>query len=221
VALVGGGTEINSDRNYWSPSIKLRGELGYAGAVFRPYAELTYDPRFHDKTLDRNGQQRNSQGFALAAGLAIDDGPIWTGDVAITDQLRTYADPALGTVNALGFAGRLSWRPTEITTIDATTSLSLDETALVNVAAIKTWTMGINVTQALRDNVNLVAGTTMSLQNNGLTTDRTNTVNLGLNWQVNPNMGAGIAYTGTWLTSSTAAASYDEQRLMTSIILRQ
>jgi hypothetical protein len=221
VALVGGGTEINSDRNYWSPSIKLRGELGYAGAVFRPYAELTYDPRFHDKTLDRNGQQRNSQGFALAAGLAIDDGPIWTGDIAITDQLRTYADPALGTVNALGFAGRLSWRPTEITTIDATTSLSLDETALVNVAAIKTWTMGINVTQALRDNVNLVAGTTMSLQNNGLTTDRTNTVNLGLNWQVNPNMGAGIAYTGTWLTSSTAAASYDEQRLMTSIILRQ
>jgi hypothetical protein len=221
VALVGGGTEVNSDRNYWAPSVKLRGELGSAGAVFRPYAELTYDPRFHDKTIDRNGQQRNSQGASLALGIAIDDGPIWTGDVALTDQLRSYADPALGTVNALGFAGRLTWRPTEITTVDMTSSLSLDETATANIAATKTWTVGVNLKQALRENIDLLAGTTMSFQNNGLTTDLTNTVNLGLNWQVNPNMGAGITYTGTWLSSGTAGASYDEQRLMTSIILKK
>jgi hypothetical protein len=221
VALVGGGTELNSDRNYWQPSVKLRGELGYPGMWLRPFAEITYDPRFHDQAVDRNGQQRNSQGGSLSAGVAFDDGPIWTGDIAIIDQLRSYADPALGTVNALGFAGRLTWRPTDITTVDATSSLALDETTTANIAAIKTWTMGVNLTQAVRENINLRAGTGVSVQDNGLSIDFTNTATLGLDWQVNPNMAAGVTYTGTWLNSGTPGASYDEQRLMTSIILKQ
>jgi hypothetical protein len=221
VALVGGGTELNSDRNYWAPSIKLRGILGYAGTHLRPFAEITYNPRFHDKTLDRSGQQRNSQGASFAAGVAIDDDPVWTGEVALVDQFRAYDDPALGTVNALGLTGRMTWRPTDITTVDATSSLSLDETATANIAATKTWSTGLKVTHALRDNINVIAGTSMSLQNNGTTQSRTNTATLGLDWELNPNMAAGVTYTGTWFTSDTASSNYDEQRIITSIILKR
>jgi hypothetical protein len=221
VALSGGGTEVNSDRNYWEPSVKLRGEFGYQGAKLRPFGEITYDPRFHDQALDRNGQKRDSQGVILAAGLAIDDGPIWNGEVAITDQLRAYADPALGTTNAIGLAGSVTWQPTEITKIVATSSVGLNETETKDLGATKTWSFGLNYTQAIRDNINLLVGTSMSLQDTGVGIDRTNTATLGLNWQVNPNMGAGITYTGTWLTSATAGSSYDEQRVMTSIVLRK
>jgi hypothetical protein len=221
VALVGGGTEKNADRNYWEPTLSLRGSLGGAGAPLKPFAEIAYAPRFHDQTLDRNGQNRDSQGVTLSAGVAFDQGPLWQGEVAIVDQLRSYADPALKTSNAIGIAGRVTWRPTTITSFDATTSVSLDETATINIAASKTWTAGLNLTHALRDNLSAKAGTSFSIQNTGTSVDHTTTATLGLDWQVNPNMTTGVTYSGTWFTAGSSGGDYNDQRLMTSIILKQ
>jgi hypothetical protein len=220
VALVGGGTEINADRNYWEPTLALRATLGDNGAPLKPFAQVVFAPRFHDQTFDRNNLKRDSQGLALTAGVAIDEGPIWSGEVALTDLIRHYADPTLNTANAFGVAGRLTWRPTELTSFDATSSVSLDETATAGVAASKTWTTGLNFTHALRDNLSVLGGTSLSLQNTGKSVDRTNTATLGLNWQVNPNMSAGVTYEGTWFTAGTGGGDYNDQRVMTNIILQ-
>jgi hypothetical protein len=220
VALVGGGTEVNADRNYWEPTLGLRGALNDPGAPFKPFVEITYAPRFHDQTLDRNGLKRDSHGISLSAGVSIDRGPLWTGEVAITDLLRSYADPALDTTNALGVAGRVTWRPTELTSITASSGVALGETSTAGVAATKTWNVDLNLTHALRDNIDLLAGTGFSIQNTGTTIDYTNTATLGVNWKVNPNMSAGVTYQGTWFRAGTAGEDYDEQRLLTSIILK-
>jgi hypothetical protein len=221
VDLVGGGTEDNADRNYWEPNLALRGSLGGAGAPLKPFAEIIYAPRFHDQALDRNNQNRDSQGLALSAGVAFDHGPIWAGELALTDLLRSYTDPALGTANAFGVTGRVTWRPTEITTIEATSSLSLGETVTAGVAATKNWTGGLNLTHALRDNLSVLAGTSLSVQDTGTGVDHTNIATLGLNWEVNPNMSAGVTYTGTWFADGNGNGDYNDQRVMTRIILKQ
>ncbi len=221
VALVGGGTEKNADRNYWEPRLSLRGVLGYSNAPLRPFVEAAYTPRFHDQTLDRNLQKRDSQGLALSAGVTFDGGPIWTGDMALTYLRRSYDDAALNTANAVGITGNVTWRPTTITTILATTGLSLDDVASKNVSASKNWTTSVNLTQALRENVDLLIGTSVALQNIGSTTDMTSTAKLGLDWKVNPNMTAGVTYQGMWFAAGSGTGDYNEQRLMSSIVLKQ
>jgi hypothetical protein len=221
VPLVGGGIENNADRNYLEPSLGLRGLLGGAGAPLKPFAEIIYAPRFHDQALDRNNQQRDSQGLTLSAGVAFDEGPIWAGELALTDLLRSYADPALGTANTFGITGRVTWRPTEITTIDATSSVSLGETTTAGIAASKNWTGGLNLTHALRDNLSVLAGTSLSIQDTGTSIDRTSIATLGLNWEVNPNMTTGVTYTGTWFADGNGSGDYNDQRVMTRIILKQ
>ena len=67
VELSGGGTEDNSDRNNYTPSLALR--LSYTDPpALKPFVELTYAPRFHDEKFDRNGLRRNSQGIDCKCG---------------------------------------------------------------------------------------------------------------------------------------------------------
>jgi hypothetical protein len=221
VALVGGGAENNSDRNLWEPSLALRGALGGAGAPLRSFVEFTYDPRIHDQTFDRNGLKRDSQGGSLAVGLSFDSDAIWNGEVALTQLLRHYDDPALGTARATGVTGRLMWLPTEITSIEGTSSVALDDTVSAGVAATRTWMVGLNLTHALRDNLNVLAGTSLSIQDVGASFDTTVSTKLGLDWQVNPNMAAGVTYQGKWFNAGAGGGDYDEQRLMTSVILKR
>src|SRR4029078_9350977 len=76
VKLAGGGKEDNSDRNFYQPEIVFRAAYAPTPA-FKPYVEAAYQPPFHDVVPDRNGFDRDSQGYALSAGLAFDDSPIW------------------------------------------------------------------------------------------------------------------------------------------------
>lgn len=221
VALVGGGTENNADRNYWQPTLSVRGVLGYSNAPLRPFVEAAYTPQFHDQKLDRNFQKRDSQGLSLSAGVTFDEGPIWTGDVAMTYLHRSYDDAALQSVNALGVTANVTWRPTPITTILATSGLSFNEASTINTSASRNWSGSVNLTQAIRDNVDLLAGASVAFENNGSSTDMTSTAKLGMDWKVNPNMTAGVTYQGTWFTAGSGTADYNEQRLMSSVILKQ
>ena len=221
VDLTGGGTEDNSDRNYWAPTLTLRTALIDAGAPVKPFAEISYQPRIHDTEKDRNNLKRDSQGFAGSVGLTLNRGPIWEGEVALTYLLRRYADPSLETSQALGAITRLVWRPTDLTSFEGTTGVGLDETATAGISATRSWTASLNMTHALRENLDLKAGLGFTLQDTGTEFDKSNTATLGLDWQMNPNMTAGITYQGLWVNSGASGGDYNDQRVMTSIILKR
>jgi hypothetical protein len=220
VALVGGGIENNTDRNYWEPTLSLRGSFGQNNAPLRPFIEAAYNPRYHDQKLDRHNQDRNSQGLSLTAGVTIAEGPLWTGEVGATLLHRTYADGALAAETTFGVSGHLQWKPTELTTIDATSDISQSETSTTNISAIPSWNAGLTLTQSLRENLDVVAGANIGLQSQSTGTDTTTSAKLGLNYKLNPNVVAGVSYQGTWFNSAAAGSDYNDQRLMTSVILR-
>jgi hypothetical protein len=223
VALTGGGKENNADRNYIEPSLTLRASLGDVGARLKPYAEIAYAPRLHDQSIDRNGQRRDSQGLTGTIGVTLNDGPIWEGDIALAYLVRGYADPNLATASALGLRGRMGWSPMPLLKIEGVTGIDLAETTTPNLGSTRNWNVGINVTYALRENINLLAGVGLTRSDIGTATTTNKSASAGLEWTFNPNMSAAVIYQGTWFDDGTASASgnYDEQRLTTSIVFKK
>ena len=220
VDLSGGGKEDNSDRNYTQASIALRGALK-TGGLLQPFVEAAYQPRFHDQKFDRNGLKRSSQGFLLAAGVSIDDDPIWNGDVAATLELRDYSDNSLETILAPGVAANLTWRPTDLTRFEFNAGASLAEAASAGVSATRNWTAGVKATHSLRENLEVYAGVRGEFERTNSDTDITTIGNLGVNWTINPFVVLSAGYEGTFFNGAAAGSNYEDHRLLTSIILRR
>jgi hypothetical protein len=220
VDLTGGGTEDNKDRNYTQLSIAARAALRTGGKI-QPFGEVAYEPRVYDKKKDRNGTNRNSQGLRVSAGVSLSDDPIWSGDIAASLELRDYSDESLGTAIAPGFLANVSWRPTDLTRFEFNSGVSLTETVAAGVAATQSWTLGTNITHALRENLEVEAGLSTALERVDGDSTLTSTGTLGVNWTLNPSVVLGASYEGTFVNAPTSSGDYSDHRLLTSIILRR
>ena len=221
VALSGGGVESNADLNYYQPSLSLRGSLGAKGAQLMPFAEVTYAPRTHDQTLDRNGINRNSQGGSLSVGLTLDDGPIWTGEMAVTGNYRNYADPSLGAIAALGLNGNLVWSPTPLDKATLTASLTQAETSTVGLAATNTWAAGLDFSHSLADNIQLLAGAGLTVADTGSGFEKTATVRGGFEYALNRDVATRVTAQKVWYVDGPGTGGYTDESLIASIILRR
>ena len=220
VALSGGGTEDNSDRNNYTPSLGLR--LTYTDPpALKPFVELIYAPRFHDKKRDRNGLRRNSQGLTASLGIALDRDPIWSGEAALVYSVRSYEDPALDANDAIGINGNLTWNPTDLTSVVMTLATTLNESSSATSSGTKTWSGRVDVNHEMRENVNLLGGLGLALDKGSSGTDKTISSTLGVEWQLNPNLAWTASYDGTWLRAASSSDNYNDQRLMTGIVLRR
>jgi hypothetical protein len=137
--------------------------------------------------------------------------------------LRSYADPALANDSAFGLKGRLAWSPTPLLKIEGVSGIDLGETENIGIGGTKSWNAGINVSYAMRDNVNLLAGVGFTRSDTGTTTTMTKTATAGFEWALNPNMSAAVTYLGTWYDDGTAlgTGNYNDQRVSTSLVLKK
>jgi len=220
VKLSGGSTEDNSDRNNYTPSLALR--LSYIDPpALKPFVELAYAPRFHDEKFDRNGLRRDSQGLMASVGVALDQGPLWLGEMALVYAVRDYEDSALATNDIIGINGNLTWSPTDLTSVVMTLATSLDESSSATSSGTKTWSGRVDIAHELRENVVLLGGFGVEFEKFSDGTDTTLSSNVGVEWQLNPNLAWTAGYDGTWLEAAASGENYNEQRLMTGIILRR
>ncbi len=220
VKLSGGGIEDNSDRNNYTPSLALR--LSYTDPpALKPFVELAYAPRFHDEKFDRNGLRRDSQGVTASVGVTLDQGPFWSGEMALVYAMRDYEDPALDTIDAIGINGNLTWSPTELTTVVMTLATGLDESSSATSSGTKIRSGRIDVAHELRENVILLGGFGVKFEKFSGGTDTTFSSSIGVEWQLNPNLAWTAGYDGTWLEAAASGGNYNEQRLMTGIVLRR
>jgi hypothetical protein len=220
VDLSGGGTEDNSDRDNYTPSLALR--LSYTDPpALKPFVELVYAPRFHDEKFDRNGLRRDSQGITAVVGVTLDQGPLWLGEMALVYAMRDYEDSALDTIDAIGINGNLTWSPTDLTSVVMTLATSLDESSSATSSGTKTWSGRIDVAHELRENVILLGGFGVEFEKFSDGTDTTLSSNIGVEWQLNPNLAWTAGYDGTWFEAANSGGNYNEQRLMTGIVLRR
>lgn len=214
--LAGGGTRDNGDRDYIEPSVSVRASYALSG-MLRPYIEATYAPRFHPTTPDRNGLDRDSEGYGITAGVEAAAGPIWTGELGLTYLHRYYEDQNLGAVDALGFSGSLTWSPTELTRIVMATGTAIDEASSTTTAATPTWNASIAVTHAVRENVDIAASGSIEIEDVGSSFDKTYDASLGVSWKFNPVLAWTAGYDLTWLDAGRPDDSYVEHRIWTGL----
>lgn len=212
VKLSGGGSQSNADRDNLAPSLTLRATYSDP-PVFKPYVETSYEPRIYDQRRDRAGFQRSSQGGAVSAGVAIDDSPIWRGEVAVTARARDYDDPALSSVAAFGLTGSLIWSPTELTTIVLGLGTDLSDNVGTGSSADRVWSAKLAGAHALRDNISLLAGASVSFDQTTSGYDKTVTGNLGLEWRLGPSLAWTAAYDVAWLAAAQNSRDYTEHRV--------
>jgi hypothetical protein len=220
VKLSGGGSEDNSDRDFTEYGVSLRGTFN-RGAVFRPFAEVAFTPRVHDKRIDRSGLQRDSKGYSGTLGLRIDDDPVWSGEVGLTYLVRDYEDASLDTEHAPGVLTNLQWRPTELTQVDLSATMDIAETSSAADGGRAIWSTSAKVTHALRDNLDLLGGTSFSTAKSGTGRENTYGAEAGLEWKFNPMISWSLLYEGTWQDSPGGSDDYNEQRVLAGIILKR
>jgi hypothetical protein len=218
VKLSGGGKEDNADRDYANPSLSLR--TTYTDPpVFKPYLQAAYEPRHYFRKRDRHGLQRSSQGMAASAGVVFDRGPFWSGDIAATYLWRDYEDAALKNNSVFGLTGSLTWSPDELTRITLATETSLVDAISTTSSSNRDWVGRIDMTRELRDNVALLAGAGVEIEETEIGDDVTYDANLGLAWKLGPSLAWTAGYDVTWLDAATSARSYTEHRVTAGLTL--
>lgn len=141
--------------------------------------------------------------------------------MALVYAMRDYKDSELDTIDAVGINGNLTWSPTDLTSVVMTLETSLDESSSPTSSGTKTWSGRIDVAHELRENVILLSGFGVEFEKFSDGTDTTLSSNIGIEWQLNPYLAWTAGYDGTWLEAAVSGGNYNEQRLMTGIVLRR
>lgn len=219
VALGGGGVENNSDRNYIEPQLSVKTGHGLKPGL-KPYVKLEYAPRFHEQAVDRNGERRDSQGGAVYLGAAVDDQPLWSGDLAVRYELRVYDDPGLAPASIVGLVGNLIWRPLTTTTVALTASSGLSETSNKGESATPTEGVSLGVTQLFKYDLAATALAGLDWSGGAGGGDLTWSASLGATLALGSSAALVAGYELTVFDSADAASSYVENRLSAGMRFR-
>ena len=123
----GGGTIDNGDRdrNVFSPAL----EVGYQ--IVPQYVAFIrgegHVVRYRRGT-DRNGFNRDSDGYDIVGGAKIDITNVIFGDFFAGYRRRNYDDPAFSSTNGFVVGGDIKWNPTRLTTVGLMVNRRIVET---------------------------------------------------------------------------------------------
>lgn len=193
---IGGGTTNNDDRDrtQWTALLRAGYEIqdGYEA-----YLNAAYNDRNYDDAVDDNGFNRDSDGYKIQAGLAVDLTRLIRADVGLGWMEQDYTDVQLKDASGWSADGRVRWNVTQLTALRATLSRAINETTSTDVSSTLVTTVGVGVDhEFLR---NLIAKADISNANSdyqGTTRkDDKLTLSAGVDYKVNRNFFGGLKYT--------------------------
>jgi hypothetical protein len=205
-----GSTRIDqSYRDNWLFSERVR--LGYElSPAFTPFVEGELFQRRYDDGTDDAGIARSSRGFAVRAGVAFEDAPIWKGEIAIGTRQEKLDDPSLATLRALTVDGSLVWSPTELTTVTTNVSSGFNPSTNPASPGSIVYAGSIDLAYAWRPNVTFdLTGAAQYEHFVGLgETDWTYGLGAAATWKLNRSMQLRAGYLHEWETSDAPGVAY-------------
>lgn len=222
VDLVGGGSQNNSDRNYAEIEGQLR--LGYnISPKVQPFVAASYSVRHHDQEFDDNGLARDSDGFAVQAGVRLEASAALSGEVAIGYVRREFDDAALSAIDGVTVDATVTWQPTTLTTIEFSASTNVNETSAGTLSGAIERSFAASLSHALRRNLTVAARAAFSIEDftGGSLQEETLLVSAGLTYQFNRTLALMAGYTYEDFNSSTAGSDYFENRFVIGVLLQR
>jgi len=196
-ANIDGSTTNNDDRdrNDYKASGRLGYEIqeGYEAFVRGEYGAVNYS----DAT-DDNGQNRDSDGYKVEAGLALQLTNLVRGDVGVGWLSKQMDDTAFQDVSGYSANGNLTWTFTDLTKVRFSLGRSLSETTTSGASSNLVTSYGIGLDHEFLRNLTAKAdlgySTTDFESSSDNRSDDKLTASAGLNYEINRNLYSGVKY---------------------------
>ncbi|MGE0046589.1 MAG: outer membrane beta-barrel protein [Hyphomonadaceae bacterium] len=140
------------DRDRVETTATLRGEYRLSPGVAL-LAQASFDQYDYDLMPPAVGLNRDSDGRTFLTGASFDITNLIRGQVAAGYFQREFDDPTLPEVSGLAIDTRIEWFPSQLTTVTATASRRVDDTAFSSAASFTAERIGLQVDHEFRRNL--------------------------------------------------------------------
>ena len=144
-----GSTLDNIDLNYRQYGTALRGSYEIGPGV-KPFVEIAFDKREHDRPVDSSGVARDSNGMVPRIGTTFELSRKLTGEISAGYLTRHYQDPTLADLRGAVLDASLIWTASALTKATLTAKTTADESRNFGVSGILKRDIGLQVDHAFR-----------------------------------------------------------------------
>jgi len=208
--LSNGGRLPQGDRT--NTLYELRGRLGYrTSETFQPFVEAAFGTRQYQYKFDRNGNQRDSNVYALRGGFTFNRGEKLSGELAVGYSTEDFVDSAITDLSGATIDGTINWSPQRFTTVSLNAQTSFTGSTNVNEAGSITYATTLGVVHDLRPDLSLNTSVLASIRDydGSGRQDQTLQLRAGAEWRLNRTVSV-IGNLGYETVDSTeAGSSYD------------
>jgi len=211
----------NQDRDRDESTASVR--LGYQFQTDKQaFISLQSNQRNYDQNLDRNGLNRNSDGWTANAGLMFSITGILQGDVFVSYHDEQFDDPTLPDISGWAGGMGLQWKPTSLTSVAARVTSGIEATTDQFSSGYLRTLYSVRVDHELLRHLQISAQMSYSDNDYQLTASappdaRSNDeiwqAGLGLTYFINRFLFLSAAYTRDSLSSNVPNDKYDVNRL--------
>ena len=210
-ATLSGGVANNDDRDRFQTLGEVR--IGYEiQDGYEAYFKSSYNDRDYDSRVDDQGVDRDSDGYKMQAGIAIDLDRLIRADLAAGWMEQDYADASLENADGYSLDARIRWNLTELTTVRGTASRTINETTITGASATIDSNLGVGVDHELLRNLVLTADLKYGQSDfEGITReDDKYTASVGIDYKLNRNFYTRAKYQFEERDSNQNANDYDQ-----------
>ncbi len=214
-SLSDGSKLLQRDRDNVLAGVTARLSYQASGAI-SPFVEGSFGQRIYDLKVDRNGNRRDGNAYALRGGLELDFGEKLTGQLALGYAVEEFEDNNISELSGLIIDGSLSWSPLRLTTITATATTTLDGSSNVDDNGSILYIGNLGVSRQVRPQLTLDAILTAALQDYDTSGRRDITLgaNAGYTYWFNRFVAATGRVSYQTVDSNEAGSSYDVGSVM-------
>lgn len=176
--------------------------------------------RPYDDAVDDNGFDRDSDGYEVVIGTAVDLSGVTFGDVFVGFASQDYEDPQLPTIDGVTFGGTIYWNVTRLTTITGSIRRTIEESTLSGASGFFATRVGVSVDHELLRNL-LLSGDLHGTRSDYEGIDREDDdiqVGLGAKYLLNRHLYLSLDYS-YWQRESSQAGGGDRDFKQNRVIV--
>ncbi len=214
-----GATINNDDRDRTEYDIRLRAAYEYH-RFSEVYIRGSYLPRDYKSSVDDNGLNRDSDGYALVVGVDAELSGITAGNVFLGYRRQDYDDPALSAIGGLQFGANATWNVLRTTSIKGSITRSVQETTQNNSSGFFSTTLRVGVDHEVRRNFLIGGSASFTRADYDGIGREDDDVNLGMfgNYMFDRNFHLRGSYRFTDRDSTVAGSDYQKNVLSLQLL---
>ena len=185
----------NDDRDRLVSDVTLRAAYEIV-PEYEAFVRATGNNRAYRTAVDDNGVSRDSQGYEIVAGVAIDLTGVTFGDLFVGYREQWYDDDNLNTIDGISGGANITWNVTPLTTLQAGIVRRVEETTAIDSSGFFATRYSLSADHELLRNLLLNASVALTENDyNGIDReDRIYDVGVSARYLVNRNFYGSIGY---------------------------